>query len=59
MAEANPGPHGPPEVRHQSHRDNDEAHLDDGAVWPTSFALNELTATEAARIGALVEQAVS
>ena len=37
---------------------SDEARLDDGAMWPTSFALNELGAAEEARIGALVKQAV-
>jgi len=38
---------------------SDEANLDEGAMWPTSFALKELTAAEEARIGALVRQAVS
>ena len=38
---------------------NDTAHLDEGAMWPTSFALKELTATEEARITALVKKAVS
>jgi uncharacterized protein YdhG (YjbR/CyaY superfamily) len=38
---------------------NDEANLDDGAMWPTSFALKKLTAAEEARIGALVTRAVS
>jgi uncharacterized protein YdhG (YjbR/CyaY superfamily) len=38
---------------------NDEANLDDGAMWPTSFALKELTAAEEARIVALVKKAVS
>ena len=38
---------------------NDEANLDDGNMWPTSFALKELTATEEARISALVKKAVS
>jgi uncharacterized protein YdhG (YjbR/CyaY superfamily) len=38
---------------------SDEANLDDGAMWPTSFALKELTAAEENRIGALVRQAVS
>ena len=38
---------------------SDEANLDEGALWPTAFALKEVTATEAARIGALVKQAVS
>jgi uncharacterized protein YdhG (YjbR/CyaY superfamily) len=38
---------------------NDAANLDDGAMWPTSFALTELTAADEARIGALVKKAVS
>ncbi len=38
---------------------NDTAHLDDGAMWPTSFALKELTATEEEMISALVKKAVS
>jgi uncharacterized protein YdhG (YjbR/CyaY superfamily) len=38
---------------------SDEANLDEGAMWPTSFALKELTAAEEATIGALVKQAVS
>jgi uncharacterized protein YdhG (YjbR/CyaY superfamily) len=38
---------------------SDEANLDDGAMWPTSFALKELTPAEEARIGALVKKAVS
>jgi len=37
----------------------DAANLDDGAMWPVSFALKELTAAEEARIGALVKKAVS
>jgi uncharacterized protein YdhG (YjbR/CyaY superfamily) len=37
---------------------NDAANLDQGAMWPTSFALKELTATEEARISALVKKAV-
>ena len=37
---------------------NDSANLDEGAMWPTSFALKELTAAEEARIGALVKKAV-
>src|SRR5581483_8985310 len=36
-----------------------EANLDDGAMWPTAFALKELTAAEEARIGALVTKAVA
>ena len=38
---------------------NDTANLDEGAMWPTSFALRELTAEEEARIAALVKKAVS
>ena len=38
---------------------SDKANLDEGAMWSTSFALKELTAAEEARIGALVERAVS
>jgi uncharacterized protein YdhG (YjbR/CyaY superfamily) len=37
---------------------NDTASLDDGGMWPTSFALKELTAKEEAKIGALVKKAV-
>src|SRR5438105_3940085 len=36
-----------------------EASLDEGAMWPTAFALKELTAAAEARIGALVKKAVS
>ena len=36
---------------------NDTANLDEGAMWPTAFALKELTATEGARISALVKKA--
>jgi uncharacterized protein YdhG (YjbR/CyaY superfamily) len=38
---------------------NDTANLDEGAMWPTSFALKELTAAAEAKIGALVKKAVS
>jgi uncharacterized protein YdhG (YjbR/CyaY superfamily) len=38
---------------------NDKANLDEGAMWPTSFALKELTAAEEKKIGALVKKAVS
>jgi len=38
---------------------NDTANLDEGHMWPTSFALTELTAAEEARIAALVKKAVS
>ena len=36
-----------------------EANLDEGAMWPTAFALKELTAAEEVKIGALVKKAVS
>jgi uncharacterized protein YdhG (YjbR/CyaY superfamily) len=36
-----------------------EANLDEGAMWPTAFALKELTAAEEVRIAALVKKAVS
>ncbi len=38
---------------------SDQANLDEGAMWPTSFALEKLTAADEARIGALVRKAVS
>src|SRR5829696_229847 len=38
---------------------SDKANLDEDAMWPTSFALKELTDTEEAKIGALVKRAVS
>jgi uncharacterized protein YdhG (YjbR/CyaY superfamily) len=38
---------------------SDTANLDKGAMWPTSFALKELTAAEEAKISALVKKAVS
>jgi hypothetical protein len=38
---------------------NDVANLDEGTMWPTSFALTELTAADEARIAALVKKAVS
>ena len=38
---------------------SDKANLDEGAMWPTSFALKELTAAEGAKIGALVKRAAS
>jgi uncharacterized protein YdhG (YjbR/CyaY superfamily) len=37
---------------------SDTANLDEGALWPTAFALKELTAAEEAKIGALVKKAV-
>jgi uncharacterized protein YdhG (YjbR/CyaY superfamily) len=38
---------------------NDAANLDDGVMWPTSFALKKLTAAEEKKIAALVKKAVS
>ena len=38
---------------------SDAANLDEGAMWPTDFALGKLTAAEETRIGALVKKAVS
>jgi uncharacterized protein YdhG (YjbR/CyaY superfamily) len=38
---------------------SDSANLDEGAMWPTAFALTELTAADEARIGAIVKKAVS
>jgi uncharacterized protein YdhG (YjbR/CyaY superfamily) len=38
---------------------SDKAKLDDGAMWPSSYALTELTAADEARIAALVRKAVS
>src|ERR671931_2640080 len=46
-------------TRYSTRGFSDQANLDDGAMWPTSFALKELTAAEEARISALVKQAVS
>ena len=37
---------------------SDKANLDEGTMWPTSFALTELTAADEARIAALVKKAV-
>ena len=38
---------------------SDTANIDEGPMWPTSFALKKLTATEEAKIAALVKKAVS
>ncbi len=38
---------------------NDSAHLDEGVMWPTAFALKDLTAAAEARISALVKKAAS
>ncbi|HEX5823320.1 MAG TPA: DUF1801 domain-containing protein [Candidatus Limnocylindrales bacterium] len=45
------------ESRYATFGFEDEAHLDDGAMWPTSFALTKLTAADEATIGALVKKA--
>jgi uncharacterized protein YdhG (YjbR/CyaY superfamily) len=37
---------------------SDKANLDDGAMWPTSFALERLTAAEEKKIGALLKKAL-
>ena len=44
-------------TRYATFNFSDKADLDEGAMWPTSFALKELTAAEEAKIGALVERA--
>jgi uncharacterized protein YdhG (YjbR/CyaY superfamily) len=46
-------------TRYSSFGFNDTANLDEGAMWPVAFALKELTATEEAKISALVKKAVS
>ena len=38
---------------------SDKAALDEGNMWPTSFAIKELTAADEARIRALIERAVN
>jgi uncharacterized protein YdhG (YjbR/CyaY superfamily) len=45
-------------VRYATLGFSDKAKLDEGAMWPTTFALKELTAAEEARIAALVKKAV-
>jgi uncharacterized protein YdhG (YjbR/CyaY superfamily) len=45
--------------RYASFGFNASANLDDGNMWPTSFALKKLTAADEKRIGALVKKAVS
>ncbi|GIL13528.1 MAG: hypothetical protein BroJett038_22480 [Chloroflexota bacterium] len=47
------------QTRYASFGFNDTANLDDGAMWPTAFALKELTAAEEEKIAALVKKAVS
>ena len=46
-------------TRYATFEFNDRANLDEGAMWPVSFALKQLTAAEEARIAALVKKAVS
>src|ERR687895_1349561 len=45
------------DTRYATFSFSDKANLDEGAMWPTSFALKELTAAEEAKIGALVKKA--
>jgi uncharacterized protein YdhG (YjbR/CyaY superfamily) len=45
-------------TRYATFNFSDAANLDEGAMWPTSFALKELNAAEEAAIGALVQRAV-
>ena len=45
-------------TRYATFNFSDQANLDEGAMWPTSFALKELTAAEEATISALVKRAV-
>jgi uncharacterized protein YdhG (YjbR/CyaY superfamily) len=46
-------------VRYQTLGFSDKAKIDDGAMWPIQYALSKLTATEEAKITALVKKAVS
>ncbi|NUM46175.1 MAG: DUF1801 domain-containing protein [Anaerolineales bacterium] len=46
-------------VRYATFGFQHDANLDDGAMWPTSYALKELTPAEEARIIALVKQAIA
>ena len=46
-------------TRYATFNFSDRADLDEGAMWPTSFALKELTAAEEPKIGALVKRAVN
>lgn len=47
------------ETRYSTLGFNDQANLDDGAMWPTVYALTELSEADEAAIGALVKKAVS
>jgi hypothetical protein len=46
-------------VKFPPERLSDKANLDEGHMWPTAYALKELTAAEEAKIAALVKKAVS
>jgi uncharacterized protein YdhG (YjbR/CyaY superfamily) len=46
-------------ARHATFGFSDKANLDDGNMWPTYFALKELTSAEEQKIAALVKKAVS
>ena len=46
-------------ARYASFGFNDSANLDEGTMWPTAFALKELTPADEARIAALVKKAVT
>lgn len=46
-------------VRYATLGFDEAAHLDEGAMWPTAYALDDLTSAEEARIAALVRQAVT
>jgi uncharacterized protein YdhG (YjbR/CyaY superfamily) len=46
-------------TRYSSLGFSDQAHLDEGTLWPVAFALKELTPADEARIAALVKRAVS
>jgi uncharacterized protein YdhG (YjbR/CyaY superfamily) len=46
-------------VRYATFGFNEDAHLDEGHMWPTAYALTELTAAEEAKIAALVKKAAS
>jgi uncharacterized protein YdhG (YjbR/CyaY superfamily) len=46
-------------TRYATFEFSDKANLDEGTMWPTAFALTELTAADEARIGALVKKAAS
>ena len=46
-------------ARYQTLGFSDKANLDDGAMWPNSYAITELTAAEESKITALLKQAVS